>query len=440
MTTEFNLHSLSSLFISYDKLSADWRTYRKDPERYIHRFISIKKRSFQFLGVTASYQVRNYQSGLLLCSSQYIGAAPLLSPMTGEPTYDLNVTPMFGENLGQVITLLGERIDIEYAPMKLLRPLTFRVPVYFSCIEFMKAFEKAIGCKWTKFSTKLNFENRPTSSTDWCLYAKNSFMPDRHFSYANIKSFHSPIHTEWMELTSLLRTVINTYISSNPPIMVRCRYESLISRLKEYIRTNPSQQIMAPPTVVSSDPPVIKNLKAEAYRFISQKSDFAKSWRIEVAALFERFVQHTFEKAARLGGWKWHFNEHFVIKNPSGVRWVLRYIEPDIVLSRDDKQWVIDAKYKSHIYNRSSKDNDSIKSSFREDYHQILAYTSFAPSTSSRKQSMIVYPYSTLWINNLTAESPITGVVCETKLIGLPFTTDSLEDTVINISKILNED
>lgn len=53
---------------------------------------------------------------------------------------------------------------------------------------------------------------------------------------------------------------------------------------------------------------------------------------------------------------------------------------------------------------------------------------------------MIVYPYSTLWINNLTAESPITGVVCETKLIGLPFTTDSLEDTVINISKILNED
>ena len=104
MTTEFNLHSLSSLFISYDKLSADWRTYRKDPERYIHRFISINKRSFQFLGVTASYQVRNYQSGLLLCSSQYIGAAPLLSPMTGEPTYDLNVTPMFGENLGHVIT------------------------------------------------------------------------------------------------------------------------------------------------------------------------------------------------------------------------------------------------------------------------------------------------------------------------------------------------
>lgn len=438
MKTDFNLSSLSSLFVPYDKLSADWRTYRKDPERYIHRFISINSRSFRFLGVSASYQVRNYQSGLLLCSTQFIGAAPLLSPITGKPAYDLNVTPMYGENLGQVISLLGEKIDIEYAPMKLLKPLTFRIPVYFSCIQYMKAFSKAIGSKWTKFDVKTEIEKSPNSSTDWGYYALNSFLPDRRFMYANVNSFHSSYHKEWLELISLLQKVIETYGASCPPIMVKSRYESLFSRLQEYLRSHPSQcPNTIPPIDRASDPPVIKELKSAARRFLLQENDCAKSWRIEIAVLFERFVQHVIDEAAKRVGWRSHNNEHYVINNPSGIRWALRYIEPDIVLSKDEKQWIIDAKYKSHMYNRSSKDNDLIKSSFREDYHQVLAYTSF--TASKNKQSMIVYPFSSFCCKKVTAKSPITGIMSETLLIGLPFSTESVEDSALKISEILND-
>lgn len=437
MNTEFTLHSLSSIFIPYERLSADWHTYRKEPERYIQRFISINSRSFRFLGVTASYQIRNYQCGLLLSSSQYIGAAPLLSPITGKPAYDLNVTPMYGENIGQVISLLGERLDIEYAPMKLMRPMTFRIPIYFSCIQYMKTFNNAIKTKWTKFDIKTAIENRPNNSTDWGNYARNSFLPGRRFTFANVKSFHSSHHKEWLELTSLLKNVVKSYKASHPPIMVKSQYVSLVSKMQEYIRCNPSEYSVTYPLDKPSDPPMIKELKAEARRFLLQENDGSKAWRIEIAVLFERFVQHVIDKAAQRGGWHCNFNEHFVISNPSGIHWALRYIEPDIVLSKDSRQWVIDAKYKSHMYNKSSKDIDVIKSSFRDDYHQVLAYTSF--SNSNCKQAMIVYPYSSFNCHRLVAKSQLTGISSETLLIGLPFTTGSVENVSKRIAELLNE-
>ncbi len=438
MIIELSLHSLSSLFIPYEKLSADWKTYNKEPERFIHRFISINKGSFSFLGVEASFQVRNYKSGLLLRSSKYIGATSLRSPITGKPAYDLNVSPMYGGDLGQVITLLGEKIDIEFAPMKLSRPLTFRVPIYFSCIQYMKAFEKAIGCKWTKFDSTVKIESRPTASTDWSDYSKKSIFPNQRLQFANKKSYHSIFHKEWLELTSLLKNVIEAYDASHPPLNVRGKYESLVSRLKNYLRTIPhDSNSITLPTIQAADPPQIKKLKIEARNFIQQENDSSKSWRIEIAVLFERFVQHVIEKAANRGGWHSHQNVHYVIQNPSGIHWALRYIEPDIVLMRDDRQWVIDAKYKSHMYNRTSRETEQIKASFREDYHQVLAYTSFA--TSQARRSMIVYPYSSLCIETIVARSPLTGVFCETKLVGLPFSSDAIDETINQLSEALSD-
>lgn len=436
MKTNFNLPSLSSLFIPYEKLSVDWRTYRKDPERYIYRFISINSRSFNFLGVKASYQVRNYQSGLLLTSSKFIGAAPLLSPITGKPAYDLNVTPIYGENIGQVISLLGERIDIEYAPMKLLKPMTFRLPVYFSCLQYMKAFNRAMEIKWTKFDVKTKIENRPNSSTNWDHYIRNNFLPERSLRFANVQNYHTPFHKEWLELNSLLNKVIKTYIAACPPIMVRSRYVALVSRLQEYLRSNPSNYPIMIPVDRASDPPIIKELKAEAKRYLLQENDGSKAWRIEISVLFERFVQHVIEKASKRAGWSANFNPHYVINNPSGIRWALRYIEPDIILTKDDSQWVIDAKYKSHIYNIASKDVDIIKSSFREDYHQVLAYTAF--SNGAAKHAMIVYPFASFHINKLVAKSQLTGTSIETLLIGLPFSTESVEEAALKISTLLN--
>lgn len=436
MATEFHIRSLSTIFISYEKLSADWRTYRKDPERFIHRFISINQKSFRFLGVKASYEVQNFQSGLLLQSSMYIGAAPLLSPVTGKPAYDLNVTPIYSEDLGNIISLLGERIEVEFNPMKLLKPLTFQMPMYFECIEYMKAFKKAIEYKWTKFDTKVTIDDKPSGSTDWGRYARESVLPECRLRFANVTNYHTQFHSEWQELTTLLKTVIEIYKTSNPPIVVRSRYNAIEKFLYEYVRTHPKSSNIGTIRETASDPPPIKELKASALRIISQKRNNTRSWRIEISVLFERFVQFIIEEASRRSGWRCHLNEHYVISNPSSIKWVLRYIEPDIVLTNHDTQWVIDAKYKSHMFNTTSSEIDILKTSFREDYHQVLSYTSFA--TTSVRKSTLVYPSTNFYIRSLTARSPFTGIIVETKLIGLPFKIEIIEEAVKNISELLN--
>lgn len=435
MATEFSIRSLSTLFISYDKLTADWRTYRKDPERYIHRFISINQSSFRFLGVRASYTVINYQSGLLLTTSQYVGAAPLLSPITGTPLYDLNIIPMYGEKLGNIISLLGHRLAIEFSKNKLSKPMTFRVPIYFSCIEYMQIFEEALQQKWTKFDSSPIEESTPNSSTDWGKYAVDSIRPERKLIFTNTRSYHTPYHKEWMELTGLLKTVIETYNASCPPISVRSRYESMVQLLREYTRTHPYVPPTSAPMDTSSDPPAIKNLKEAARRFLNQRYDSSRAWRIQIAEVFERFVQYIVEEACRRTGWKCICNPRYSINNTSRFNWTLSYIEPDIVISKGDQQCTIDAKYKSHMYNRHSNDTDSLKSSFREDYHQILAYSSF--TCSPVRRAFLIYPAGSLQQHSMMARSSFSGVIIDTKLIGIPFTAVTVKETIKYMSELL---
>ena len=71
--------------------------------------------------------------------------------------------------------------------------------------------------------------------------------------------------------------------------------------------------------------------------------------------------------------------------------WLLRYLEPDIVLKFAETQIIVDAKYKSYLYNKHSK-SDTLRESFRNDLHQLLAYTAF--STEKKKHCVLVAPFS----------------------------------------------
>ena len=299
MTTDFKVRSLSTIFISYDRLSKDWKTYNKDPERNIQRFISINKRSFDFLGVNASFCVRNYKCGLLLETSQFVGASSLRSPITGQPFYDLSITPVYNEDLGNIILLLGDTLNIEYGNDKLLKPGEFRVPIYFACIEYMLAFNEALRFPWTKFERRIDFENTPSNSTDWNKYVIESISPERKLFFANVHSYHTQYHQQWLQLTALLQQVLNTYISSNPPASIRSNNESLVGRLQDYLRLNPKKNTTNIISDSPSDPLAIRSLKVAARNFIDQHHQNTKAWRIEISVLFERFVQYVIKEACQ---------------------------------------------------------------------------------------------------------------------------------------------
>ena len=76
-----------------------------------------------------------------------------------------------------------------------------------------------------------------------------------------------------------------------------------------------------------------------------------------------------------------------------------------------------------------------LKEAFREDLHQILAYSSF--DTSKYKSSILIYPCDKLKILKLDAINNIKDIHNYIYLIGIPFTTVGYNNLVKQLSEVL---
>ena len=102
----------------------------------------------------------------------------------------------------------------------------------------------------------------------------------------------------------------------------------------------------------------------------------------------------------------------------ANFNWLLRYLEPDIVLKFAGMQIIVDAKYKSYLYNEYSK-SDTLRESFRNDLHQLFAYTVF--STEKKKHCVFVAPFSRFEVSKIQYRSPFSDATIEIHCLGIPF-------------------
>ena len=131
-----------------------------------------------------------------------------------------------------------------------------------------------------------------------------------------------------------------------------------------------------------ADPIIIKGLKETANRILSHQNSSHYAWRIDFAEFFERYIQFMIADVARSKGARLTKNPKYSVSG-NKPDWSLNYLEPDIVVDRGDVQYIIDAKYKSHMYNLRNH-GDDLKEAFRHDLHQVLAYSSFGKSTRKK--------------------------------------------------------
>lgn len=99
-----------------------------------------------------------------------------------------------------------------------------------------------------------------------------------------------------------------------------------------------------------------------------------------------------------------------------------------------DTQYVLDAKYKSHMFNQNDA-GEILKDTFRHDLHQILAYCSF--NTMTNKKSILVYPFVDFTLRKLRITSPLQKASADVYLLGLPLTKNKFEETKENIQEFV---
>lgn len=428
------LHTLDTFSFAFSDLNKEWGCDKRYGVDALQRFLFVNQRALNYLDVIAEIEVVGNAPYLKLRTSQFAGSVPIMSPKDGKPCGDLCIGGRFGEDVSELLSIVGDSLLPEYNDV--LPPLSTSMlepPLYFECCNFIDKFLEVEKARWHKFDIVERFERIPTSGTRWDVYAMNSHDPSMVFRYPNRTNKIKTLHKEFCQMLSVLQLCCKELEKPQTPMRSRIAYAGKITRF----RSKYDESLSAAATEVfiehASDPLVVKDAKRIANIILQNKSTQKRAWRIDYSEFFERYVQYVFREAAGKCAAKTICNPHYSVSGNRPI-WALHYLEPDLVLQKDETQYVLDAKYKSHMFNVNEA-SDDLKDTFRHDLHQILAYCSF--NSMSTKKAFLVYPFVEFTYRKLRINSPLQNTNADVFLVGIPMQKSKLEEAEEEICKMI---
>ena len=432
--------SISGLF-----LAKKW--FRNADRRYLseslQKFIDYNRDLFDFLGVTPHIEGSGKDVSLNFRSDRFIGVIPLKSPDNGKQIGDFVVRPRYTSANDQfseyveIVNLLESEILPEFKhSIPLLSHNNLKPPVYLEAMKFVKLLKKAIKINWRKFQTTTKVYIYPKSQVDWKEYVEKEFDPSRRLLFPCHDNILSKLHSEFFELKyvySIAKSEINSF---RTPQDIKSQFQDVFAYLDSSLYDF-SEKSTNELHVHYSDPVIIKELKKQGNKILKRNFEEITAWRIDFSLLFEKYVQYIFGQiSSEIGATQLN---NYKIRRYSSVNppWSLSYLEPDIILMKNELEIIIDAKYKSHLFNLKGT-TEELKEEHRKDLHQLLAYTTF--SRNENKIGILCYPFSEHFLLELDYISTFSNVGSKIFLVGVPMQKSKINDfkklIIENISKV----
>jgi hypothetical protein len=419
---------ISGLFLAKKWFKNADRRYLAE---HLQKFIDYNRNNFDFLEVSPIIEGSGKSVSLSFRSDRFIGAIPLRSPDTGKQIGDFVVKPRYTSATDQfseyveIINILESEILPEFKhSIPLLSQNNIRPPLYLEGIKFVKLLEKAVIIKWNKFQTVKAIHKYPKSQVDWKEYVEKEFDPAERLLFPCHNNVLSRFHSEFFELKYIYSIAKGEITSFKTPLNIKYQYRNVLTYLDNALYEFPEKQTNDL-KIHLSDPILIKRLKEQGNKILKRNFEEVTSWRIDFSLLFEKYVQFLFKQvsleigAIQLNNYKIRRSSHF------SPLWSLNYLEPDIMLMKSNLDIVIDAKYKSHLFNLIST-TEELKEEHRKDVHQLLAYTSFTKNTN--KVGILCYPYSEQYISELNYIFQFSNTKSKIILLGVPLNKSKLND------------
>lgn len=429
------LPTLGRIDIPADRLAILFNCDRRYQESMLQRLIFLNRKSFEFLDITASIAQRESKLYLSLASSRYVGTVPLFSPADGKCVCDLKVVGRYNEEIGEIISLLPNTLKPEYCDdLQLHDHSDLKASLFLECCKYVDKYIEADKYNWIKFSRVTRSEPSPRGHTDWNRYAQRSASnPAQALTFDNSYSFLSTDHREWHRLNYVLQLALAILSKHTTPIKIRAAYnqkiESLARKLRQSVKLKVDEM-----RINSNDPAVVKELKRLGNIILNDDRKTHMAWKIDYSEFFERYVQYIITKVAAQRGGQSYNNTRLPVRSSNRPAWGLLYLEPDIIFLKDNLKVIIDAKYKSHIFNWDSG-SDELKDTFRQDLHQVLAYSSF--SSADHKSAALIYPFTAFISRRLHIHDPNGANAATVHLIGIPISKTTLPQTITALSSLL---
>lgn len=395
--------------------------------QYLQKFISYNRQSFQFVSVDPQIIGEDRNVNLVFRTSSYIGTVPLRSPITGKQIGDLIITPRFinGNDYIQILDFLGNHISPEYFDgIPLLSGKNFRPPIYIDAIKFIRLVDVLIKTQWTKFANIKKYLISPSGQVDWNKYISDSWDPNRKLNFPSNVNTLNEFHFEYSQIKyvySLCKKEINSNLT---PFRLKASLRETFIRLDTKLYSHPPISVNKL-IIKNSDTKLIKEIKLTGNKFLSSNISDSSGWRIDFSDVFEKLVQKIFQDFAVESGFSIKKNIRFQGVGTNLLDWSLRYLEPDLILSKNDKFIFVDAKYKSHFLNKKSKSN-LLKEEHRSDLHQIFAYCSF--DKSIKKIGILCYPSHKFEWFEKKYQNPLNNSENTIKFLGVPLNLQEIKD------------
>lgn len=411
---------------------------RRNLEGTIQKFLLLNKKMLSFAGIAVDMNGTGSNLSIRFKTSGYIGAIPIKMPYDGIAHKDFQITPRFDNSshvfsdLTQLLSKLEYSISPEYADgEELSLPLQLRPPMYYEAAKFIELFEKAQKQNWVKFEVVKGNHTIPKSNTDWSKYAKTVSDPIKALTYPSSDSILSVNHREWQELIYVFEIATSIILQQNVPESIRYKYRDRIVTLQK--KNSSIKALMTNNIPIhASDPYAIKTAKQQANTILQKGTTSCVAWRIDMAKLFECYVQHVVSKSLYgIGG---TVMPNSKIQGRGQIsQWGLKYLEPDMIVKCNSKIFMADAKYKAHYY-AYGQNSETLKETHRHDLHQLLAYCSFSPEKN--KTGILFYPSSTPSCRKINYIEQLGGINNTVYLYGIPFGVNEIDTSIKAIRRL----
>jgi hypothetical protein len=398
-------------------------------EKLFYEFISINSTMFNFLGV--SPQVSDSKSNIKLTfrTSNFIGAIPLRSPVHGREMGDFIVHPRYLKKNNnpneyiQLIYLLQESIEPEFNySYKLISRDQAKPPLFYECIKFIKILFLSTNEVWNKFSSLSKTYAFPKGKLLWKEYIKKEWNPEKRITFPCKINQLSTNHLDNQHIKYVYELAKENIYSYKTPSIIKNNIKKIIPQIDIYFREINSLST-SKLKFRNSDPQIIKDLKKQGNKILDFEISGNKAWRIDFSLVFERYVQHIFQNVSNSLGLKYKNNPKIRKSSSNIPSWSLQFLEPDMYIFKEKFSLFLDAKYKSHFYNLSSR-SDFLTEEHRLDLHQISAYCAF--NNSDNNNGLLVYPANSYKFFPLKYNNSINGAALNIYLIGVPISSQNI--------------
>ena len=331
------------------------------------------------------------------------------------------------EDYIEIINLLGNEISpqaIDSLPLASGR--NFRPPMYLQAIKFIDSLEKLLKTSWRKFDRVEKLILEPIGQVNWKKYLQKEYKTENKLSFPTGKNTLSSFHKEYSQIRFVFDLCKSELLSTNTPLRIKLELKTKMFFIEEKLYNHlPIRTKLI--SMRSADNPLIKNCKVQANKILNYNFIDSTAWRVDFSDVFEKFVQYIFNKVAKEFGGRLLSNYKFKGHSFNRSFWELNHLEPDAIFQKDALLVFIDAKYKSHLYNKYDN-SELLKEEHRKDLHQIMAYTSFSKTQS--KYGILCYPSDKIEIKSIKYLNAINQTINNIKLIGLPLKKDIVKEAI----------